>query len=102
MLLTYFGKQIAKIARNHHERLDGSGYPRGLRTEEISLSSQIVAVADVFEAMTTNCGYNMVMESLDAAEELVSLSDQFDTRITSVLIQLDSNGAFEEGGMANA
>ncbi len=102
MLLQNFGEQIAEIARNHHERLDGSGYPRGLRAEDISLSSQIVAVADVFDAMTSNRGYNVVKTFLEAAEELVSLPHQFDTRITSVLMLLVSSGALEEGGATGA
>jgi len=102
MLLQNFGEQISEIARNHHERLDGSGYPRGLCAEDISLSSQIVAVADAFDAMTTNRGYNVVKSFLEAAEELVSLPNQFDSRITSVLIHLVSNGALEEGGAFNA
>lgn len=100
MLLPNFGEQIAEIARNHHERLDGSGYPRGLRAEDISLSSQIVAVADVFDAMTTDRGYNTVKGFFEAAEELIALSHQFDKRITSVLMQLVSSGSLEEGGAA--
>ncbi len=98
MLLPNFGEQIAEIARNHHERLDGSGYPRGLQADDISLSSQIVAVADSFDAMTSDRGYNVVKSFLEAAEELASLSHQFDTRITGVLMQLVSSGALEEGG----
>lgn len=98
MLLQNFGEQIAEIARNHHERLDGTGYPRGLRAEDISLSSQIVAVADVFDAMTSNRGYNVVKTFQEAAGELVSLSHQFDSRITGVLMHLVSSGALEEGG----
>ena len=97
MLLPKFGEQIAEIARNHHERLDGSGYPRGLRAEDISLSSQIVAVADAFDAMTSNRGYNVVKTFTQAAEELVSLPHQYDTRITGALMQLVSSGALEEG-----
>ena len=97
MLLPNFGEQIAEIARNHHERLDGSGYPRGLRPEDISLASQIVAVADVFDAMTSDRGYNVVKTYTQAAEELASLSHQFDSRITSVLMHLVSSGALEEG-----
>lgn len=97
MLLPKFGEQIAEIARNHHERLDGTGYPRGLHAEDISLSSQIVAVADAFDAMTSNRGYNVVKTFTQAAEELVSLPHQYDTRITCALMQLVSSGALEEG-----
>ena len=98
MLQPKFGEQIAEIARNHHERLDGSGYPRGLREEDISLSSQIVAVADSFDAMTTNRGYNVVKSFLEAAGELFSLSQQYNPMITSVLLRLVNSGALEEGG----
>ncbi len=97
MLLPNFGEQIAEIARNHHERLDGSGYPRGLTGEDISLASQIVAVADVFDAMTTDRGYNAVKTFSQAAEELAALTHQFDSRITVVLQELVAGGAFEEG-----
>ena len=102
MLLPKFGEQIAEIARNHHERLNGSGYPRGLRAEDISLSSQIVAVADVFDAMTTDRGYNTVKTFSEAAAELVSLPEEFDSRITQVLDRLVTNGALEEGGAESA
>ena len=98
MLQPKFGEQIAEIARNHHERLDGSGYPRGLHEEDISLSSQIVAVADSFDAMTSNRGYNVVKGFSEAAEELFSLSQQYNSMITSVLLRLVNSGALEEGG----
>ncbi len=45
---------IAQIIRYHHERIDGSGYPFGLKGEKIPLNSQILAIADCFDAMTTN------------------------------------------------
>ena len=102
MLLPKFGEQIAEIARNHHERLNGSGYPRGLTGDDISLSSQIVAVADVFDAMTTDRGYNLVKTYSDAAEELSSLPQEFDERITSVLKRLVSSGTLVEGGAVSA
>ena len=102
MLLPKFGEQIAEIARNHHERLNGSGYPRGLLAEDISLSSQIVAVADVFDAMTTDRGYNTVKTFSEAAAELVSLPEEFDSRITQVLARLVTSGTLEEGGAESA
>jgi HD-GYP domain-containing protein (c-di-GMP phosphodiesterase class II) len=48
---------MAEIAFQHHERLDGSGYPRGLTGENILLEARILAVADVFDAMTSNRPY---------------------------------------------
>jgi HD-GYP domain-containing protein (c-di-GMP phosphodiesterase class II) len=44
--------QVAEYAAGHHEKLDGTGYPRGLSGEELSLQSRIMAVADIFEALT--------------------------------------------------
>ncbi len=97
MLLPKFGEQIAEIARNHHERLDGSGYPRGLCDGDISLSSQIVAVADAFDAMTSNRSYSIPKTFEEAADELVSLNKQYDIKITSVLKRIVDNGTFNEG-----
>lgn len=48
---------IAEIAYQHHERIDGSGYPRGLRGVEVIPEARILAVADVFDAMTSNRAY---------------------------------------------
>jgi len=52
---------VAEVARQHHERIDGSGYPRGLKGEEIILEARILAVADVVEAMSTHRPYRSAM-----------------------------------------
>jgi putative nucleotidyltransferase with HDIG domain len=52
---------IAEIAYQHHERLDGSGYPRGLSGNRILLEARIVSVADVYDAMTSNRAYRAGM-----------------------------------------
>jgi HD-GYP domain-containing protein (c-di-GMP phosphodiesterase class II) len=52
-----FPWQVAEMARQHHERLDGSGYPRGLVGEQILHEARILAVADVVEAMTSHRPY---------------------------------------------
>jgi putative nucleotidyltransferase with HDIG domain len=64
----------------HHERMDGKGYPNGLIDEQISLAGRIVAVADVFDALTSDRPYR---EALSAEEALEILSDNRDTHLDS-------------------
>ena len=52
-----FGRPVAEVILQHHERLDGSGYPRGLRGEELLLEARVLAVADVVEAMSSHRPY---------------------------------------------
>lgn len=59
----------------HQERLDGSGYPRGLKNGQISLTSRIVAVADVFDAMTSDRPYHKALQADEALDYLHSLVD---------------------------
>ena len=63
---------IAKIVLQHHERLDGSGYPYGLKGEEILPEARILAVADVFEAMLSHRPYRPALGMEAALEELIS------------------------------
>ncbi|MDO6512626.1 HD-GYP domain-containing protein [Neptuniibacter sp. 2_MG-2023] len=46
-------KQVPEIACNHHEHLDGSGYPRGLKADDLSTRARIMCIADIFEALTS-------------------------------------------------
>jgi putative two-component system response regulator len=63
-------RAVRPIVRSHHERLDGSGYPDGLQGDRIPLVAQIVAVADVFDALTTARPYRDPMPPEAAYEEL--------------------------------
>ena len=67
-----FLKIAAEIARFHHERFDGSGYPNGLAGQNIPLSARIVAVADVFDALTTERVYKKAMSVEDAKQLILS------------------------------
>lgn len=87
-----YGERIAELARTHHERMDGSGYPCGLRGDEIPFEARILAVADVFDAMTSDRGYNKVKTFEEAAQELCALDRIFDSRVTEVLLQLVRKG----------
>lgn len=57
-----FGFPLADIVAQHHERLDGSGYPKGLKGDEIHYMSKIIAVADVFDALQSDRSYRCKME----------------------------------------
>lgn len=71
----------------HHERLDGSGYPRGLAGEEIPFDARIVAVADAFDAMISGRPYREAIRPLQALEELHrSRGSHFDPVVVDALI----------------
>ena len=72
--------EIAMIVRHHHERIDGQGYPDGLADEDIPLVSRIIAVADAYNAMTSDRPYRDAMPSRVARLRLAQAVDsQFDT-----------------------
>lgn len=77
----------AHVAFQHHERWDGSGYPRGLQKEEIHDYSRIVAVADVFDALTTDRPYRKARPIAEVLDYIGTLSSTyFDERAVNALI----------------
>ncbi len=82
--------QLAEqIARSHHERWDGKGYPDGLAGEGIPLPARIVAVADVFDALTHVRPYKVAWSVQDAAEEIARQSGtQFDPQVVAAFLRL--------------
>ena len=82
---------VATIVRAHHERMDGSGYPDGLCGEEIPLGARIVAVADAYDALTTNRAYRSGRTPIEAIRVLLrDAGSQFDPRIVGLLVRLFS------------
>ena len=76
--------EIASIVRHHHERVDGQGYPDGLPEERIPLLSRIVAVADAYNAMTSDRPYRDAMPSRVARLRLAqAVETQFDTAVVA-------------------
>ena len=74
------------IARTHHERWDGSGYPAGLAGEDIPLVGRICAVADVFDALTSPRPYKHAWTVDDALDEIAAQSGRhFDPRLAALL-----------------
>ncbi len=79
---------LAEIMRHHHERHDGRGYPAGLAGEQIPLLSRIMAVADAFDAMTTNRIYKPRMSVPQALDELRGLAGgEFDARVVEAAVE---------------
>ncbi|OFA02463.1 HD domain-containing phosphohydrolase [Duganella sp. HH101] len=78
----------AEIALTHHERYDGTGYPRGLAGEAIPLVGRIVAVADVFDALTSVRPYKSAWSMEDARQHLLdNCGGHFDPRCVDALLQ---------------
>ncbi|WP_292592853.1 HD-GYP domain-containing protein [Mesotoga sp. UBA5825] len=71
-----FPKAVRDIVRHHHERIDGNGYPDGLKGNEIHMLVQIVAVADVFDALTTDRPYRKAITKARALKYLEEKGDQ--------------------------
>ena len=80
---------VAESILCHHERWDGSGYPKGLSGESIPLLSRILAVVDSYDAMTQDRPYRKAMTHEEAIEEVVRNSGtQFDPRIAELFVRL--------------
>ncbi len=92
-----FLESACDLVRHHHERLDGKGYPDGLRGTEISLGARIVAVADSFDAMTSDRPYRQAYTIDEAMQQLRKQDDKFDQEIVSYLEVLVKKGKILKG-----
>ena len=91
-----FSQPIALMASQHHERLDGSGYPNGLKGEETLLEAKILAVADVVEAMSSHRPYRPALGIDKALEEISSNKGVlYDPDIVDTCLKLFKNGQFK-------
>ena len=82
--------QIANYVLEHHEKWDGTGYPKGLKGDEISLQARIIAVADSYDAMTKERTYRKALSKEEAIAELKKCSGtQFDPEVVKVFIEND-------------
>jgi diguanylate cyclase (GGDEF)-like protein len=78
---------VAQMVRHEHERFDGSGYPDGLRGDEIPIGSRIILACDAYHAMTSHRAYRGAMEQDHAIAELVrGAGSQFDPKVVAVLV----------------
>jgi HD-GYP domain-containing protein (c-di-GMP phosphodiesterase class II) len=77
------------FVHHHHERYDGKGYPNGLKGEKIPLGARIMAVADSFDAMTSDRPYRKAMDVKEALAEITKNSGtQFDPKIVEVFVEI--------------
>ena len=96
LLKERFPIEVAQIARSHHERLDGSGYPDQLTADQMSLEVRIISVADVFDAITSDRPDKKGKSPQLAIDELDTLTHHYDRDV------LDALRAMVEDGTADA
>ena len=91
-----FLDHVTEGAEYHHERVDGKGYPKGLKGDEIPLYARIIGVADAFDAMTANRVYRKQMDFSYVLGELEKgRGTQFDAQFVDILLKLIRNGTID-------
>jgi diguanylate cyclase (GGDEF)-like protein/PAS domain S-box-containing protein/putative nucleotidyltransferase with HDIG domain len=96
-------RRLVKIIRHHHERFDGKGYPDGLARREIPLEARILAVADVFDAMTHERSYRKALTRAEAVAELErGAGTQFDPGVVRAFLTLLKSQGEEPAAPAKA
>jgi HD-GYP domain-containing protein (c-di-GMP phosphodiesterase class II) len=84
-----FMTTAAAIVRSHHEMFDGSGYPEGLKGDEIPIAARVFSVVDAFDAMTTDRPYRAALTIDHAASEIARMAGtQFDPEVCAVFVPL--------------
>jgi HD-GYP domain-containing protein (c-di-GMP phosphodiesterase class II) len=84
----------------HHEMINGMGYPQGLKGDEIPLMAKIVAVADTFDAMTTDRPYQQAMQFEHAVERIQSfVGTRYDIRVVAAFVEACQDGQIRPGSV---
>ncbi len=92
----WFLEKAIDLVRHHHERVDGKGYPDGLKGEEISVGARIVNVADSFDAMTTDRPYRAGLSVEDAVRQMEEKAGtQFAPEVVEVLVRALRDGRIQ-------
>ena len=82
-------KNISRYILTHHERYDGTGYPKQLKGEEIPLLSRILSIADAYDAMTHTRLYQKAVSKKEAVQEIIDhAGTQFDPKLVSIFTRL--------------
>lgn len=91
-----FLKESLPLILHHHERFDGEGYPDKLIGQTIPLGSRIIAIADAYDAMTTDRPYRKALEKNDAITEIIKNSNtQFDPEIVNIFLEIIQDFSFD-------
>lgn len=83
---TVFPWDLKAVIRWHHERADGTGYPDGLRGEEIPLTAHVVAAADVYDALTTTRPYRRALTAAEALDEITRCREWWSPAVFDALL----------------
>jgi HD-GYP domain-containing protein (c-di-GMP phosphodiesterase class II) len=84
----FFFSELLPLVYYHHENLDGSGYPEGIRGEQIPLGARIIAIADSYDAMTSNRAYRRAMDHGQAIREIKkNAGTQFDGAMAEIFLE---------------
>ena len=85
----FLDAQMLTVIRSHHEHYDGTGYPDGLKADETSIFSQIVSVADAYDAMTSARSYHAALSKEEALAKIkVASGTQFNPAVVQTLIKI--------------
>lgn len=97
-------QDVPEVAGAHHEKFDGTGYPQGLRGEQIPLGARIIAVADFFEALTSERHYRNPLPLTDVLAMVREKSGaHFDPQVVDALLRMaGKNGIFSKKNLSNA
>lgn len=90
-------RAVLEACYSHHEKIDGSGYPRGLRQEQISLLSRMAAVCDVYEALTSDRPYKQGWGPAETVQRMAQWKGHFDPRVFQAFVR--SVGIYPVGSL---
>jgi HD-GYP domain-containing protein (c-di-GMP phosphodiesterase class II) len=97
-----FRWNVAEMVRQHHEYIDGSGYPRGLEGSEILPGSRILTVADIVESMSAARPYHMPIGLDRVAAEITTLAQsKLDPDVVTACLSILQRGAFVPAGVSS-
>jgi putative two-component system response regulator len=88
-----FAREVGPIILGHHENWDGSGYPQGLRGQDIPIGARIITIVDAYDAMTTDRPYRKALSLEEVVRRLcASRGTQFDPQTLDIFLDLLASG----------